>query len=72
MVAHPEDPLAARTGCARVGVAFFLAGFLLARYRVVRTIGWERAVAAALTLVAVVVFRPLPAVALFGWSRRSS
>ena len=67
MVAHPEDPLS-RPGRAALafGVAFFLAGFLLARYRIVHTIGRERAAAAVLALVAVVVLRPLPAVALFG------
>jgi len=66
MVAHPEDPLS-RPGRAALGfgVAFFLAGFLLARYRIVRTIGRERAVAAGLTLVVVVVLRSLPSVALF-------
>jgi len=66
MVAHPEDPLS-RPGRAALGfgVAFFLAGFLLARYRIVRTIGRERAVAAVLTLVAVVALRSLPSVALF-------
>jgi len=65
VLAHPEDPLS-RPGRAALGlgVALFLAGFLLARYRVVRTIGWERAAAAGLTLIAVVVLRPIPAVAL--------
>jgi hypothetical protein len=47
-----------------LGVALFLAGFLLGRWRIVRTIGRERAAAAALSLVAVVVLRTTPAVAL--------
>ncbi len=66
MVAHPEDALS-RPGRAALGfgVAFFFAGFLLARYRIVRTIGWERAVGAGATLVAVVVLRSIPGVALF-------
>ena len=66
MVAHPEDALS-RPGRAALGfgVALFFAGFLLSRYRIVRTIGWERAVGAAATLVAVVVLRSIPGVALF-------
>ena len=44
--------------------AGFLGGFLPARYRIVRTIGRERAAAAGLTLVAVVLLRSIPAVAL--------
>ena len=65
VLAHPEDALS-RAGRAALGlgVAFFLAGFLLGRWRIVRTIGWERAGAAVLTLVAVVVLRSAPAVVL--------
>jgi low temperature requirement protein LtrA len=65
VLAHPEDALS-RPGRAALGlsVAFFLGGFLLARFRIVRTIGWERAAAAGLTLVAVVLLRSIPAVAL--------
>jgi low temperature requirement protein LtrA len=65
VLAHPEDALS-RPGRAALGfgVAFFLAGFVLARYRIVRTVGRERAAAAALTLVAVVALRSIPAVAL--------
>jgi low temperature requirement protein LtrA len=65
-LAHPEDALS-RPGRAALGlgVALYLGGFVAARYRIVRTIGRERAAAAALSLVVVVVLRPLPAVALF-------
>ena len=66
MVAHPEDALS-RPGRAALGfgVALFFAGFLLSRYRIVRTIGWERAAGAGATLAAVVVLRSIPGVALF-------
>jgi low temperature requirement protein LtrA len=66
MAAHPEDALA-RPGRAALGfgVALFLAGFLLARFRIVRTIGWERAAGAGATLVAIVLLRSIPAVSLF-------
>ena len=65
-VAHPEDALS-RAGRAALGfgVALFLLGFLLGRYRIVRSIGRERAVAAVLALVCVVLLRSLPSVVLF-------
>ncbi len=65
-LAHPEDALS-RPGRAALGlgVALYLGGFLAARYRIVRTIGRERAAAAVLALVAVVALRSLDAVALF-------
>jgi low temperature requirement protein LtrA len=65
VIAHPEDPLS-RPGRAALGlgVALFLAGFLLARWRIVHTVGWWRAGAAVAVLVAVVVLRSIPAVAL--------
>ena len=65
VLAHPDDALS-RPGRAALGlgVALFLGGFLLARYRIVRTIGPERAAAAGLTLVAVVLLRSIPAVGL--------
>ena len=65
VLVHPEDPLS-RPGRAALGlgVALFLAGFLLARYRIVRTIGRERAAAAGLTLITVVLLRSIPGVAL--------
>jgi low temperature requirement protein LtrA len=66
MVVHPEDALS-RPGRAALGfgVALFFTGFLLARYRIVRSVGWERAVGAAAALVAVVLLRSIPGVALF-------
>ena len=65
VLAHPDDPLS-RPGRAALGlgVALFFAGFLLARYRIVHTIGWWRAGGAAAVLVAVIALRSLPAVAL--------
>ena len=65
VLVHPEDPLS-RPGRAALGlgVALVLAGFLLARYRIVRTIGRERAAAAGLTLITVVLLRSIPGVAL--------
>jgi low temperature requirement protein LtrA len=65
VLAHPDDALS-RPGRAALGlgVALFLVGFLLGRWRIVRTIGRERAVAAALSLAAVVALRSIPAVAL--------
>jgi low temperature requirement protein LtrA len=66
MVAHPDDPLS-RPGrvALGLGVACFFAGFLLARFRIVRTIGRERAGAAVAAPVAVVVFASASAVSLF-------
>ena len=66
MVAHPEDALS-RPGRAALGfgVALFFAGFLLSRYRIVRSVGWERAFGAGAALVAVAVLRSIPGVALF-------
>jgi low temperature requirement protein LtrA len=63
VVAHPEDPLS-RAGrvALGLGVTLFFAGFLLSRYRIVRTVGWERLAAACVTLAVVVVLRSIPAV----------
>ncbi len=63
VVAHPDDPLS-RAGrvALGLGVALFFAGFLLSRYRIVRTIGPERLAAACVSLVVVVVLRSIPAV----------
>ncbi len=67
VLAHPDEALA-RPGRAAlgIGVALFLTGFLLGRWRIVHTIGIERAAAALLSLVSVVVLRSIPAVALLG------
>jgi low temperature requirement protein LtrA len=43
MVAHPTDPLSpAGRWALGLGLALFLSGFALARFRVVRRIAWER------------------------------
>jgi hypothetical protein len=65
VIAHPEDPLS-RPGRAALGlgVALFFTGFLLARWRIVHTVGWWRAGAAVAVLAAVVVLGSIPAVAL--------
>lgn len=51
-LAHPSDPL---SGAGRwalgLGVAFFLSGFVLARFRVIRRVAWERVGAGAAALV---------------------
>jgi low temperature requirement protein LtrA len=64
-VAHPGDPL---TGAGRfalgAGIALFLVGFALARYRVLRRVAWERVVAAAAALVAVAALRDVEGLAL--------
>ena len=53
-VAHPGDPL---PGAGRfalgAGIALFLVGFALARYRVLKRIAWERVAAATAALAAV-------------------
>jgi low temperature requirement protein LtrA len=52
---HPLDPLSkAGRWALGLGIAFFLAGFVLARFRAIRRIAWERIGAAALALVAAV------------------
>ena len=55
-LAHPTDPLS-RAGrwALGLGVALFLLGFVLARYRVVRRLAWERVLAGAVAVVAAVV-----------------
>ncbi len=64
-VAHPGDPL---TGAGRfalgAGLAFFLIGFALARYRVLKRIAWERVAAAGAALAAVVLLPDAPGLAL--------
>ena len=55
-VEHPGEPL---TGAGRfalaAGIGFFLVGFALARYRVLKRIAWERVAAAVAALAAVFV-----------------
>jgi low temperature requirement protein LtrA len=64
-VAHPGDPL---TGAGRfalgAGIALFLIGFALARYRVLRRIAWERVAAATAALVAVAALPDVGGLAL--------
>ncbi|MEP7223424.1 MAG: low temperature requirement protein A, partial [Actinomycetota bacterium] len=57
---HPDEPLS-RVGrwALGLGIAFFLLGFVLARFRVIRRIAWERVAAGAVALiVAVALKRP--------------
>ena len=49
---HPLDPLSeAGRWALGLGVAIFLCGFALMRFRVIRRIAWERLAAAAVALV---------------------
>ncbi|HLE99338.1 MAG TPA: low temperature requirement protein A, partial [Gaiellaceae bacterium] len=54
-LAHPTDPLS-RAGrwALGLGIALFLLGFVLARYRVIRRIAWERIVAGLVAIAAAV------------------
>jgi low temperature requirement protein LtrA len=64
-VAHPGEPL---TGAGRfalgAGMAFFLVGFALARYRVLKRIAWERVAAATAAPAAVAALPDAPGLAL--------
>jgi low temperature requirement protein LtrA len=64
---HPLDPLS-RPGrwALGLGIALFLAGFVLARFRVVRRLAWERITAAALALVAALALRGTDAIVTLG------
>jgi len=54
-LADPSEPLSeAGRWALGLGLAFFLCGFVLARYRAIRRIAWERLAAAALALLAAV------------------
>jgi low temperature requirement protein LtrA len=63
---HPLDPLSdAGRWALGLGIAVFLVGFALMRFRVVRRIAWERlAAAAAALLVSVLLSGPDAVVAL--------
>jgi low temperature requirement protein LtrA len=53
---HPLDPLpAAGRWALGLGFAFFLCGFALMRFRVVRRVAWERLAAAAAALIVAVL-----------------
>jgi low temperature requirement protein LtrA len=64
---HPLDPLS-RPGrwALGLGIALFLVGFVLARFRVVRRLAWERITAAALALVAALALRGTDAIVTLG------
>jgi low temperature requirement protein LtrA len=64
---HPLDPLS-RPGrwALGLGIALFLVGFVLARFRVVRRLAWERITAAALALVAALALRRTDAIVTLG------
>ena len=62
-LAHPEDALSAGgRGALGVGVAVFLLGFVLVRWRAIRRAAWERLAAAAVVLALVVVLDDVEAV----------
>jgi low temperature requirement protein LtrA len=55
-LAHPTDPLSkAGRWALGLGIAFFLLGDVLARWRVIRRIAWERVAGGAAAIVAAVV-----------------
>ena len=54
-LAHPSDPLSdAGRWALGLGIAVFLSGFVLARFRVIRRIAWERVAAGTAALIAAV------------------
>jgi low temperature requirement protein LtrA len=64
---HPLDPLSdAGRWALGLGIAVFLVGFALMRFRVVRRIAWERLGAAALALLLAVVLDGTDAVVTLG------
>jgi low temperature requirement protein LtrA len=64
---HPVDPLSEPGRWALgLGVAFFLGGFALMRFRVVRRIAWERLAAAATALVVAVALDGTDAIVTLG------
>jgi low temperature requirement protein LtrA len=64
-VAHPTDPLSGTGRFALAGgIAMFLIGFALGRYRIVRHVAYERVAAAVAGIVVVLVFPDLDGLAL--------
>jgi low temperature requirement protein LtrA len=62
-LAHPKDPLSdAGRWALGLGLALFLSGFVLARFRVVRRIAWERLAGGVAVLLAAVVLDSVDAV----------
>ncbi|HEU0335188.1 MAG TPA: low temperature requirement protein A [Gaiellaceae bacterium] len=63
MLEHPDEPLStAGRWALGLGIAATLAAMVLARFRAVRAVAWERVAGIALALVAVVALRDLDAV----------
>jgi low temperature requirement protein LtrA len=64
---HPLDPLSkAGRWALGLGIALFLSGFVLARFRVIRRVAWERIAAAGLALAAAMVLRRADAIVTLG------
>lgn len=64
-LAHPDEPLStAGRWALGIGVASYLAGFALQRYRAVRVVAWERLAGGAAAVGLVVLLRDLDAVVL--------
>jgi low temperature requirement protein LtrA len=64
---HPLDPLSKPGRWALgLGIAVFLCGFALMRFRVVRRVAWERLAAAAVVLVAAVLLDGADAIVTLG------
>lgn len=64
---HPLDPLSdAGRWALGLGMAVFLVGFALMRFRVVRRVAWERLAAAVLTLVIAVLLDGADAIVTLG------
>jgi len=64
---HPLDPLSdAGRWALGLGIAIFLGGFALMRFRVVRRIAWERLAAAAVALVLAVALDGTDAIVTLG------
>jgi low temperature requirement protein LtrA len=62
---HPTEPLSeAGRWALGLGVAVYLTGFVLGRYRAIREVAWERAIGAVVALVTVVAGQDLDAAAL--------
>ena len=64
---HPRDPLSAPGRWALgLGIALFLVGFALMRFRVIRRVAWERLAAAAAILVIAVLLDGADAIVTLG------
>ena len=64
---HPLDPLSeAGRWALGLGIAAYLSGFALMRFRVIRRIAWERLAAAAVALVVAVALDGTDAIVTLG------